>query len=465
LNKETHAKQVLKKSALNSRSSIAVIGSGYWGKNLVRNYHNLGALRVICDQDEIKLSSFKKKYTDVEVSSEFNKVLRCENIQAVVIATPAETHFELARQALLAGKHAFVEKPLTLDENDAYELISLAEERDLILMVGHLLQYHPAFIRLKELVVNGELGRINYICSHRLNLGKIRREENILWSFAPHDISMILSLVGEEPESVSATGGNYLHQKIADFTTTHFEFSSGLKAHIFVSWLHPYKEQKLVVVGDRNMAVFDDTRPWNEKLVIYPHQITWENNIPVPAKAEPKSVDILEQEPLSMECEHFLQCIATGETPLTDGREGLRVLRILNASQRSMDENGRKFFPDGMSQEKRKDSQVTKSPENMPRDLPATSHEPPATSYFVHPTSIVDENVVIGVGTKIWHFSHILSSSDIESQGRGSKNGSGSSNSGKKRCYHRCKCHYSLRHNHRLLCICRSGSGGYKRCL
>jgi UDP-2-acetamido-3-amino-2,3-dideoxy-glucuronate N-acetyltransferase len=413
LNKETHAKQVLKKSALNSRSSIAVIGSGYWGKNLVRNYHNLGALRVICDQDEIKLSSFKKKYTDVEVSSEFNKVLRCENIQAVVIATPAETHFELARQALLAGKHAFVEKPLTLDENDAYELISLAEERDLILMVGHLLQYHPAFIRLKELVVNGELGRINYICSHRLNLGKIRREENILWSFAPHDISMILSLVGEEPESVSATGGNYLHQKIADFTTTHFEFPSGLKAHIFVSWLHPFKEQKLVVVGDRNMAVFDDTRPWNEKLVIYPHQITWENNIPVPAKAEPKSVDILEQEPLSMECEHFLQCIATGETPLTDGREGLRVLRILNASQRSMDENGRKFFPDGMSQEKRKDSQVTKSPENMPRDLPATSHEPPATSYFVHPTSIVDENVVIGVGTKIWHFSHILSSSDI----------------------------------------------------
>jgi UDP-2-acetamido-3-amino-2,3-dideoxy-glucuronate N-acetyltransferase len=413
LNKETHAKQVLKKSALNSRSSIAVIGSGYWGKNLVRNYHNLGALRVICDQDEIKLSSFKKKYTDVEVSSEFNKVLRCENIQAVVIATPAETHFELARQALLAGKHAFVEKPLTLDENDAYELISLAEERDLILMVGHLLQYHPAFIRLKELVVNGELGRINYICSHRLNLGKIRREENILWSFAPHDISMILSLVGEEPESVSATGGNYLHQKIADFTTTHFEFPSGLKAHIFVSWLHPFKEQKLVVVGDRNMAVFDDTRPWNEKLVIYPHQITWENNIPVPAKAEPKSVDILEHEPLSMECEHFLQCIATGETPLTDGREGLRVLRILNASQRSMDENGRKFFPDGMSQEKRKDSQVTKSPENMPRDLPATSHEPPATSYFVHPTSIVDENVVIGVGTKIWHFSHILSSSDI----------------------------------------------------
>jgi UDP-2-acetamido-3-amino-2,3-dideoxy-glucuronate N-acetyltransferase len=413
LNKETHAKQVLKKSALNSRSSIAVIGSGYWGKNLVRNYHNLGALRVICDQDEIKLSSFKKKYTDVEVSSEFNKVLRCENIQAVVIATPAETHFELARQALLAGKHAFVEKPLTLDENDAYELISLAEERDLILMVGHLLQYHPAFIRLKELVVNGELGRINYICSHRLNLGKIRREENILWSFAPHDISMILSLVGEEPESISATGGNYLHQKIADFTTTHFEFPSGLKAHIFVSWLHPFKEQKLVVVGDRNMAVFDDTRPWNEKLVIYPHQITWENNIPVPAKAEPKSVDILEQEPLSMECEHFLQCIATGETPLTDGREGLRVLRILNASQRSMDENGRKFFPDGMSQEKRKDSQVTKSPENMPRDLPATSHEPPATSYFVHPTSIVDENVVIGVGTKIWHFSHILSSSDI----------------------------------------------------
>ena len=173
---------------------VAVIGSGYWGKNLVRNYQRLGALKVICDKDETMLAGFKKQYSEVEVCLAFNEVLGREDIQGVVIATPAETHFALARESLLAGKHVYVEKPLVLDEKEANKLISLAAERKLILMVGHLLQYHPAFLKLKELTSKGDLGRINYICSHRLNLGKIRREENILWSFAPHDISMILSL-------------------------------------------------------------------------------------------------------------------------------------------------------------------------------------------------------------------------------------------------------------------------------
>ena len=336
--------QASKPSTLSSLPSIAVIGSGYWGKNLVRNYHSLGALKVICDKNETTLASLKEQYSDVEVCLAFNEVLGREDIRGLVIATPAETHFALAREAFLAGKHIYVEKPLVLDENEANELILLANERGLTLMVGHLLQYHHAFLKLKELAAKGELGCINYICSHRLNLGRIRREENILWSFAPHDISMILSLAGEEPESVSATGGNYLHQKIADVTTTHLEFPSGLKAHIFVSWLHPFKEQKLVVVGDRKMAVFDDTMPWKEKLLLYPHQIHWENNILITAKAEPQAVGMLEEEPLRLECEHFLQCIATGQTPRTDGHEGLSVLRILNASQRSLDEKGKKRF-------------------------------------------------------------------------------------------------------------------------
>lgn len=376
---------------LTSLPSIAVIGSGYWGKNLVRNYHQLGALRLICDKDESTLVRFKDQYPDTEVCSALSELLGREDIPGVVIATPAETHFALAREALLTGKHVYVEKPLVLDENEAEELISMAKERGLILMVGHLLQYHPAFLRLKELAAKGELGRINYICSHRLNLGKIRREENILWSFAPHDISMILSLAGEEPESVSATGGNYLHQQIADVTTTHLEFPSGSKAHIFVSWLHPFKEQKLVVVGDQKMAVFDDTRPWNEKLLLYPHQIHWENNVPVPSKAEPEAIDLPEDEPLRLECEHFLQCIANGQTPRTDGHEGLRVLRILNASQRSLDDNGKKIF------------------------LAEAVHEQPAAApgAFVDPTAIVDDNVTVEAGTKIWHFSHILSGSRI----------------------------------------------------
>ncbi len=222
----------------------------------------------------------KKTYPSCELLSSFPDLLARRDIPAIAIATPAETHLELARLALLAGKDVFVEKPLTLAEKDAGELIALARKKKSILMVGHLLQYHPAFIKLKELAFCGDLGRINYIYSHRLNLGKIRREENILWSFAPHDISMILALAGEEPESVLATGGNYLHKKIADVTTTHLEFSSGLKAHIFVSWLHPFKDQKLVVVGDRKMAVFDDTLPWEEKLLSYPHHVTWENNVP-----------------------------------------------------------------------------------------------------------------------------------------------------------------------------------------
>ena len=383
----------------NKKPSIAVIGSGYWGKNLVRNYHQLGALRLICDKDESTLVRFKDQYPETEACSGFSDVLRREDIHGVVIATPAETHFVLIREALLAGKHVYVEKPLVLHENEATELISLAEEKELILMVGHLLQYHPAFLQIKELVAGGKLGRINYICSHRLNLGKIRREENILWSFAPHDISMILSLVGEEPESVSATGGNYLHQKIADVTTTHLEFSSGIKAHIFVSWLHPFKEQKLVVVGDRKMVVFDDTKPWPDKLLLYSHKINWQDNVPIPAKAEPEVVDMPEEEPLRLECEHFLWCITNGQTPRTDGHEGLRVLRILNASQRSLDQNGEKIYLTEASKE----------------ELSHKSYEQGAEvqGAFVHPTAIVDENVTVETGTKIWHFSHILSGSRI----------------------------------------------------
>jgi UDP-2-acetamido-3-amino-2,3-dideoxy-glucuronate N-acetyltransferase len=373
---------------MSNQRYVGVVGAGYWGKNLVRVYHELGVLKLICDSNEVLLEKFKVQHPGAETCLAFNDLLLDEDIRAVVIATPAETHFALAREALLSGKHVFVEKPLVLDESEAEALIALAEERNLVLMVGHLLQYHPVFHRLQELASSGELGRINYIYSHRLNLGKIRREENILWSFAPHDISMILSLAGEEPESVIATGGNYLHRKIADVTTTHLEFPSGLRAHIFVSWLHPFKEQKLVVVGNRKMAVFDDTQPWEEKLLLYPHQIRWENYMPVPTKAEPERVEVATSEPLRLECEHFLHCIATGERPRTDGAEGLRVLKILNAGQQSLDKQGSKIC------------------------LPFSTQKQP-DPYFVHPTAVVDEKVTVGAGTKIWHFSHILSGSSL----------------------------------------------------
>ncbi len=375
--------------------NLALVGAGHWGKNLIRNFNKLGVLKLICDRNGTLLSQYREQYPQVDICLALNEVLSRQDINAVAIASPAETHGTIAKEALMAGKHVFVEKPLALEDKCAQEISEISKKSQRILMVGHLLQYHPVFLKLQALVKTGELGRINYIYSHRLNLGKIRREENILWSFAPHDISMILALAGEDPEQVMATSGNYLHKKIADVTTTHIEFSSGLKAHIFVSWLHPFKEQKMVVVGDRKMAVFDDTAPWSNKLLIYEHQIRWENNIPVPAKAEPERLEISGQEPLRAECEHFLQCIKTGETPRTDSMEGLRVLRVLNASQRSLDESGKWIKLQQSGAEPARDSESRASPVN------------------VHPTAVVDADCLIGENTRIWHFSHIITGSRI----------------------------------------------------
>lgn len=379
--------------------NIAVVGSGNWGNNLVRNFHALGALKLICDKNQSALSNLREQYPDVDTCLALSDVIARDDIQGVVIATPAETHYSLGREVLLAEKHLFVEKPLVLREAEGEELIELADDRGLVMMVGHLLQYHPAFTKLNELAKTGVLGRINYIYSNRLNLGKIRREENILWSFAPHDISMILTLADDEPETVYATGGNYLHNRIADVTTTHLEFASGLKAHIFVSWLHPFKEQKLVVVGDKKMAVFDDTQRWEDKLRLYPHQIDWQNNAPVPVKGESERVDIREDEPLRLECKHFLDCVRSKTTPITDGHEAVRVLRILTASQDSLNraESGNGRVQNGMP--------LGSSPSgNGPDQNPSVQ---------INETAIVDDNCIIGDGTRIWHFSHILSGSVI----------------------------------------------------
>lgn len=391
-----------KKSRIIDQPNIAVVGSGYWGKNLVRNFHDLRALKLICDINETAIGFLRKQYRDVDTSHAFNDVLSREDILGLAIATPVETHFPLVREGLLAGKHVYVEKPLALSEKEGEELVHLANEKKRVLMVGHLLQYHPAFVRLQELTKSGKLGRINYICSHRLNLGKIRREENILWSFAPHDISMILSIAGEEPESVIAIGGNYLHNKRADVTTTHLEFSSGLKAHIFVSWLHPFKEQKLVVVGDQKMAVFDDCQPWPDKILLYPHKINWQDNMPVPAKTAVERLNIVQNEPLNLECRHFLECIRNGGEPLTNGEEGLRVLRILKACQRSVERNGEKIY---ISRRIRERIQAGSLPSYTSREL--------TRAPLIHNTAVVDDGVSIGTDTKIWHFSHILTGSQI----------------------------------------------------
>ena len=372
---------------------VAVVGSGYWGKNLIRNFHQLGALRFICDKNEVLLDQFKEQYPDMETCPVLSDVLTRQEIRGLIIATPAETHFTLAREALLAGKHVFVEKPLALTEEDGQQLVELAEQNQLTLMVGHILHYHPAVIKLKELIESGELGKMQYLYSNRLNIGKIRAEENILWSFAPHDISVILMLLGEMPETVYATGGSYLQHQIPDTTLTALDFPSGVKAHIFVSWLHPFKEQKLVVVGDKKMAVFDDVS--EEKLLLYSHKIRWLQRIPVAAKAEAQVVSVHMEEPLKAECKHFLECIAKGQSPKTDGREGLRVLQVLQASQKSLDRNG---------------ATITLAEGSK---LKAERKVQKPISFFVHESAYVDDGVEIGAGTNIWHFSHILSGSLI----------------------------------------------------
>lgn len=236
---------------------VGLIGLGYWGKNIFRNLYETGVLHSVCDSKEDVISDYCKKYAEVSYTTSREKILCNAGITAVVVATPAVTHYEIAKQSLLAGKDVFVEKPLAITVKQGEELVKLAENTNKILMVGHILQYHPAIIKLKELISSGELGKIQYIYSNRLNIGKLRTEENILWSFAPHDISAILMLLEEEPVKVTASGGNYLSNDIYDITITILEFKDGIKGHIFVSWLHPYKEQKLIVVGSKAMAVFD----------------------------------------------------------------------------------------------------------------------------------------------------------------------------------------------------------------
>ena len=359
--------------------NIAVIGCGYWGKNLVRNFAELGVLHTICDASPSILEQFASRYPEVNTETDYHRILQNKETDGVVIATPAMYHYSMAKEALLSGKDVFVEKPLALRVEEGQELVELAEQEGRILLVGHLLEYHPAVAKLKELVDKGELGKIQYIYSNRLNLGKFRTEENILWSFAPHDIAIILLLLsGEMPQEISAHGGYYLHQDIADVTLTTMNFKDNIRAHIFVSWLHPFKEQRLVVVGDKKMAEFNDTNP-KDKLLLYSHQIEWIERKPVPHPEEAEIVPVPSEEPLKIECQDFIKCIETRSKPKVDGYKGLQVLEILSSCQKSLEQNGRGFIPLGKK-----------------------------TSFFAHETSVIEEPCQIGEGTKVWHFSHIM---------------------------------------------------------
>src|SRR3989338_2106682 len=290
--------------------SIAVIGAGYWGQNLVRVLHQLGVLHTVCDTNLSCLEMIKSQYHGLNVTSSIEAILKNKKISAVAIATPSQTHYALARKCIENNKDVFVEKPLALKLKEGHELCELAQSSNKILMVGHLLEYHPAINKIKELIDQDEVGPLRYIYSNRLNFGKIRKEENILWSFAPHDISIIISLLNMKPLSVSVHGSAYLQHEIADITMSTLSFAEGIKGHIFVSWLHPYKEQKLVIVGSKKMLVFNDVNH-KGKLLIYNHKIYWNESEPILEKAQPEHISISDNEPLKIEMLHFLDCLKT----------------------------------------------------------------------------------------------------------------------------------------------------------
>lgn len=354
--------------------NVGLIGLGAWGKNIARNLDQMGVYAGCYDREYIE---------DLSPNSYKPYLWLMNGSDAIVIATPPWSHYEWARQALLDDKDVLVEKPMAMTVEQAHQLVELARDRKRILMVGHLLHYHPAVVRLKQLIKDGELGDLRYIYSNRLNSGKLRTDHDVLWSFAPHDISVILSLVGKEPTGVTCKGGAYVSEGIYDTTLTSLEFDGNVKAHIFVSWLHPYKEQRLVVVGSKATAVFDDLAA--EPLVMYPQEVEWQDGkVPVIHTAPQRLVGVSVCEPLRAELEHFKDCVENRKTPLTDGEEGLRVVKVLEMAKEDLQ------HPLWITVKSQSDDSAVRS------------------KVYIHPTAIVDDDAEIGEGTKVWQFSRIF---------------------------------------------------------
>ncbi|PIS35488.1 MAG: oxidoreductase [Parcubacteria group bacterium CG08_land_8_20_14_0_20_38_56] len=323
-------------------TNIALVGVGYWGKNLARVFNEIGVLKSVCDLNEKNLNEIKKSYPKLKLTKNFQEILKEKDIKGVVIATPVATHHKLAKESLIYGKDVLVEKPLALNLKDGEELVKLAKERKLILMVDHLFLYHPAFIKLKSLIDKGGLGEIRHIYSTRLNFGVIRTEENALWSLASHDISMIIKIFEKLPSEVRTIGTAYINKNIPDIVSSHLKFNRNQVAEIFVSWLNPFKERKLSVIGSKKMAVFDDLS--KDKLVIYHHKIEWQKGKkPKAIMSGGEIIKILEKEPLLEEAKHFLECIKKRESPKTDGKEALLVLKVLDACQKSLNQDGKQI--------------------------------------------------------------------------------------------------------------------------
>ena len=312
------------------KKNIAVVGCGYWGKNLVRNFYELGALYSVSDVNSETAKNYANQYQVNYLK--FNETINDENVKGVALTVPAKHHASMAIQAMKNGKHVFVEKPLALNEMDAKLMIETAKKNNVKLMVGHLLHYHPIFMQIKKILKKGQIGKLEYIQSNRLSFGKFRTEEDIIWSFAPHDISMILSLANEKPKIVKCNSKSIIKENHLDIANIFMEFPSGLKSNISVSWINPNKEAKLVITGTSAILIFDDTKPWDEKLSLYSYGTNKTKNLINIDKSSIKYIEVPEEEPLTNECKHFIEVINQNIQPLTNGIEGLKVVEVLSAS-------------------------------------------------------------------------------------------------------------------------------------
>jgi UDP-2-acetamido-3-amino-2,3-dideoxy-glucuronate N-acetyltransferase len=364
-----------------TKKRVGLIGGGYWGKNLIRDFNSLGVLHTICDVNTDALDKYKELYPGIKLTTIWKDILENKDITSVCISLPADMHYSFAKDALLCGKDVYVEKPITLNESRAIELINIAKQNNLILMVGHLLHYHTHVDKMKNIVESGRIGKIKNIICNRFNLGKFRTTENVLWSFAPHDISVVLSLLSDKlPNRIMCTGNDFINKGVHDITNTVLFFDDiDVYVNINVSWLNPFKEQKMVVVGEKGMIVFDDTLKEN-KLVIYDDYLDKTSIVPNPNKKIKKEIiNVKFEYPLLRECIHFIECCNSRKSPITDGDEGLRVIKVLNASHKSL----------------------------------VDGKEIKIQNYFIHPTATVDRGSNIGEGTKIWHYCHISKNSQI----------------------------------------------------
>lgn len=323
--------------------NLAVLGIGYWGPNLLRNFSQIDGVTVVavCDADTARLAYIHQKHPEPRLIEDYTEVLADSSIQAVAIALPAKLHYRIAMEALQAGKHVFVEKPLALSSEECLQLIHVAEENDKVLMVGHTFEYNAAVNVLKDEIQKGALGEICYINSQRLNLGKIRQDVNVMWNLAPHDISIILYILQQEPLAVSARGVSYIQDGIEDVVFIDLVFESGVRAHIHASWLDPVKVRRMTIVGSEKMAVYDDME--ENKIAVYDAGIDKTDMGFSYRRGSTLFPEVNFLEPLNVECTHFIQCIANHQRPRTDGYDGLRVIKVLEAAQRSLRQNGKEI--------------------------------------------------------------------------------------------------------------------------